>query len=128
MNGFGRRAKLEGDDNSYGDLINKPVQVILPVWLNTIQEEIPLENLGRSLDFAKILNAPLPAVLPTWSSTILQSSVSVSNFGSQVNWNAHISNRPTFNWTTLAGIQFEVTLSNFGGSLTYSRIVDPPTQ
>ena len=61
-------------------------------------------------------------MLPTWSSTILQSSVSLSDFGGQVNWNAQVSNHPTFNWTTLTCIQSDISLSNFGGNLDASRV------
>jgi len=88
---------LEGDEISYETLLDKPVQVILPVWLNTVQEDIPLANFGGSLEYSKITNVPLPAALPTWSSTILQSLVSLNYFGGQVNSNKQVSNRPTFN-------------------------------
>jgi hypothetical protein len=68
-----------------------------PEWLNNTQENILLASFGGYLDYVKLTNTPLPASLPTWSSTILQSSVSLSDFGGQVNWNNQVSNRPMFN-------------------------------
>ena len=52
---------LEGFDVSYEDLIDKPVQVILPVRVNSLQEDVPLSSFGGSLDDTKIVNMPLPA-------------------------------------------------------------------
>jgi hypothetical protein len=74
-----------------------------PQWLNNTQENIQLANFGGSLEYYKLTNVPLPASLPTWSSTILQSSVSLSDFGGQVNWNNQVSKHPTFNRSTLTG-------------------------
>jgi len=51
----------QNDAMSYEDLIDKPVQVILAVWVNNIQEDVPLSNFGGSLDYIKIINTPLPA-------------------------------------------------------------------
>jgi hypothetical protein len=79
----GRRVMLEGDEISFETLLDKPVQFILPVWLNIVQEDIPLANFGGSLECSKITNVSLLVALPTWSSTILQSSVSLNDFGGQ---------------------------------------------
>jgi hypothetical protein len=74
------------------------------------------------------------ASLPTWSSTLLQSSVSLSDFGGQVNWNNQVSNRPTFDWDTLLNkpswvlpSQSNVALSAFSVNIDASRVNNLPT-
>ena len=78
--GGGRRVMLEGDDLSCEDFIDNPVQVILPVWVNSLQEDVPLSSFRESLDYTKIVNSSLPTVLPNWLSTLLQSSILLCDF------------------------------------------------
>jgi hypothetical protein len=116
-----------GGNLNYSRILNPPATLTWatltdkPTYLNDTQSNVSLSNCGWNLSYSRIVDPPAQVTLPFWFSSS-QYSILLSGFGGQVNWNSQISNRPTFNWSTLTDEQSNVTLSNFGGDLPSSRV------